>query len=120
MDNVHFDLMDILKQVPFKTYDIMIANPPYVTKKEMKNLMKDVKNFEPHVALTDYKDGLTFYNRFAEIGRQILKPNAWIILEVGLYDHPEKVKSIFNRTGYHKVELIKDYNSDDRVLLAQP
>ena len=75
LDNVNFYLMDILKQVPFKIYDIMISNPPYVTKKEMKNLMNDVKNFEPHVALTDYKNGLTFYNRFAEIGKQILKPN---------------------------------------------
>ena len=54
-----------------------------------------------------------------KIGKEILNPNGWIILEVGLDDHPNKVHAIFKNSNYKKVELIKDFNGDDRVLIAQ-
>ena len=111
--------MDILNDIPSSSYDILISNPPYISYSEMSSLAKEIKNFEPHVALTDFRDGLTFYNRLVKIGKEILNPNGWIILEVGLDDHPNKVYAIFKNSNYKKVELIKDFNGDDRVLIAQ-
>ena len=52
--------MDILNDIPSKTYDVLISNPPYISHSEMSSLAKEIKNFEPHVALTDFRDGLTF------------------------------------------------------------
>jgi release factor glutamine methyltransferase len=117
-DNVSFEEMDILEQVPEGQFDLLVSNPPYIPKNEMNGLMKDVQEFEPSVALTDQKDGLTFYKRFAEIGKDLVKSDRWIILEVGLGDHPNAVKNIFMESGYPDTELIKDYNGDDRVLLV--
>ena len=119
LNNVFFNVMDILIDIPVKVYDVLISNPPYVSQIEIDSLSKEVKAFEPHIALTDFCDGLTFYNRLAEIGKEILKLNGWIILEVGLDDHPNKVYSIFKNLNYSKVQLIKDYNGDNRVLIAQ-
>ena len=119
LNNVFFNVMDILIDIPSKIYDVLISNPPYVSQTEIDSLSKEVKAFEPHIALTDFCDGLTFYNRLAEIGKEILKLNGWIILEVGLDDHPNKVYSIFKNLNYRKVQLIKDYNGDNRVLIAQ-
>ena len=59
--------MDILNQYPKEKFDLVISNPPYVPKKEIPGLMKDVKDFEPEIALTDFDDGLTFYKRISKI-----------------------------------------------------
>jgi len=117
--NVFFYEMNILIDTPFKTYDFLISNPPYVSQNEMKNLSKEIKNFEPHIALTDFDDGLIFYHRFGEIGKEMLKFNGWIILEVGKEEHSSKVYSIFKNLHYRNLSLIKDFNGDNRVLIAQ-
>ena len=117
--NVFFHEMNILIDVPFKTCDFLISNPPYISQNEMKYLPKEIKNFEPHIALTDSDDGLIFYHRLGEIGKDILKLNGWIILEVGREEHSSKVYSIFKNLHYRNLELIKDFNGDNRVLIAQ-
>jgi len=118
-ENVSFQKMNILEQRPEGEFDVLVSNPPYIPKGEMDGLMKDVKDFEPTVALTDQKDGLIFYERFAEVGKEVVKSSGWIILEVGLEDHPSAVKNIFSESGFPDTELIKDYNGDDRVLVIK-
>ena len=118
-ENVSFQRMNILEQRPEGEFDVLVSNPPYIPKGEMDGLMKDVKDFEPTVALTDQKDGLIFYKRFAEVGKEVVKSGGWIILEVGLEDHPSAVKKIFSESGFPDTELIKDYNGDDRVLVIK-
>ena len=116
VENVTFLEMDILNQYPKEKFDLIISNPPYVPKKEIPDLMKDVKDFEPEIALTDFDDGLTFYKRISKIIPHILKDNSSCILELGLGNHPDKVLSIFKETGYSNMEIFDDYNGDKRVL----
>ena len=118
-ENVSFQKMNILEQRPEGEFDVLVSNPPYIPKGEMDGLMKDVKDFEPTVALTDQKDGLIFYKRFAEVGKEVVKSGGWIILEVGLEDHPSAVKKIFSESRFPDTELIKDYNGDYRVLVIK-
>ena len=92
--NVSFEELNILEQIPMGEFDLLVSNPPYVPLDEMDELMKDVKDFEPSNALTDHNDGLTFYRRFSEVSRSCIKQNGWIILEVGLGEHPKKVKVV--------------------------
>ena len=117
--NVFFYDMNILIDTPSKTYDFLISNPPYVSQREMKNLSKEIKNFEPHIALTDFDDGLIFYHRLGEIGKEMLKLNGWIVLEVGKEEHSRKVYSVFKSLQYKNLALIKDFNGKNRVLIAQ-
>ena len=119
LKNVFFDVMDILVNTPPKEYDLLVSNPPYISRNEMNYLPEEVKNFEPPMALTDSADGLTFYHRLAKIGRQVVKVNGWIVLEVGIKDHPNKVLSIFKNLDYKNLELIKDLNVDNRVLIIE-
>ena len=117
--NVSFTKMDIFLDQPSGYYDLLVSNPPYIPKEDMKTLNEDVRLYEPHNALTDGSDGLTFYKRISKLGKSILKPRAWVVTEVGLGKHPYSVKLIFDYLKYFNVELIKDYNGDDRVLIAQ-
>jgi release factor glutamine methyltransferase len=117
-ENVNFLEMDILKFIPDETFDCLISNPPYIPKEELKVLMKDVKDYEPLIALTDNSDGLIFYKKFADIASNIIKPGGYIILEVGLKDHPKLVFRLFSELGY-ETQLEKDFNGDDRVIIIK-
>lgn len=117
--NVEFQLLDILNDQVKNKFDVIVSNPPYISKAEMDDIMQDVKKFEPYSALTDFSDGLTFYRKFVEIINMILKSNGWFFIEVGLGRHPQKVKELFNENNFKAIELIKDYNGDERVLRVQ-
>ena len=111
--NNSFLEMDILNSSPQGMFDLVISNPPYISKKELSGLMKDVIDFEPKTALTDYKDGLSFYKRFAKIVPKIVNKSSFLIFEVGFDNH------IFSNSGYRSIEIIKDYNWDNRVMAIQ-
>ena len=113
--NINFLEMDFLNEIPDGRFDILISNPPYIPQKEIENIMPEVKNYEPRIALTDFEEGLNFYFRIAKVGRTLI-PNGIIILEVGLGKHPQKVFSLFKEAGFDQLELIKDYNNNERIL----
>ena len=96
--------------------DAIVSNPPYIAQKDVHFLMKDVKEFEPHKALTDNADGLEFYRAFANKLDVILGIGGALIIEVGRGNHPKEVKKIFKGFGYNNIESIDDYNKDVRVL----
>ena len=113
--NINFLEMDFLNEIQDGRFDILISNPPYIPQKEIENIMPEVKNYEPRIALTDFEEGLNFYYRIAKVGRTLI-PNGIIILEVGLGNHPQKVFSLFKEAGFDQLELIKDYNNNERIL----
>ena len=117
LKNMQFINLDIFSQDINHTADLLISNPPYISKIEFPGLMIDVKDFEPMVALTDNSDGLEFYRKFSNIIPQVVKKNGVTILEVGRGTHPEKVKEIFNKAGYDNIESVRDLNKDTRVLV---
>lgn len=119
INNVNFMQIDLFENNIEGKYDVVMSNPPYIPKKEIEVLMPDVKNFEPLSALTDSADGLTFYHKISEISDEIVNSNGWLFLEVGLGEHPKKAMQLFLNEKFKNVELIKDYNDDDRVLRAQ-
>ena len=75
----------------------------------MENLMEDVTKFEPHSALTDFNDGLTFYRKFVDISNKILNPNGCFIVEVGLGKHPQKVLEMFSNNKFINIDYHVQY-----------
>ena len=117
--NIEFLVTDILYEKINKKADMLISNPPYIAKEEVSGLMKEVKDYEPLVALTDYNDGLKFYRRFAEIIPSILKDNGMAIMEVGAEDHPDRVEEIFCEYGFNDIRTELDLNKDKRALVIK-
>ena len=114
--NIEFIKLDFLKENFNHLADLVVSNPPYISKKDISSLMIDVKKYEPHNALTDKMDGLEFYRLFSNKFNNIIKDEGSLIVEVGNDDHPLIVKKLFEEAGHNKVEMIKDYNKDIRVL----
>lgn len=116
-DRVTFLNMDILKDFPDFKVDCIVSNPPYIEDDVIPTLMEDVKNYEPIIALSGGEDGLVFYRRIAEKGKDILNDGGFIAFEVG-HNQAQEVKEILDRNGYSNIEITKDLAGIDRVVSA--
>jgi release factor glutamine methyltransferase len=117
-NNVRFFLRDVF-QKKIKKADIFVCNPPYIPLNQIDNLDKNVKDFEPHSALTDFQSGISFYLHFAINMKNILYKNGSAYFELpGNHFNPEIIAS-FKKIPYSKIELFKDYNSKERFLKIQ-
>lgn len=98
--------------------DLIISNPPYISKEECKELMQEVSDYEPRIALTDEADGLTFYREISKQAKAYLKDGGLIAYEIGC-SQAQAVKAILTGEGYKEIEVIKDLTGKDRVVTAK-
>ena len=99
-------------------FDMIISNPPYVTKQEMRELPDSVKRYEPHLALYGGEDGLDFYRSIADHYRSALRPGGYLCFEFGA-GQGDAVCQILQANGYTILERTRDYNDRERAVIAQ-
>ncbi|MBP3888757.1 MAG: peptide chain release factor N(5)-glutamine methyltransferase [Cellulosilyticum sp.] len=109
---------NLLEQYQGEKVDFIVSNPPYIAKKDMEDLMIEVKEYEPHLALTDQGDGLYFYREISRLAKNYLKQDGLVAYEIG-YDQGEAVKDILAKEGYREIELYQDLAGQDRVVIAR-
>lgn len=101
-----------------KLFDIIVSNPPYVSKEEFPKLQKEIINYEPEIAVTDFNDGYTYYNLISSEGKKILKSGGKLFFEIGI-GQSEKVKNIMTENGFVNIKIIKDYLGVERVIFGE-
>ena len=101
-----------------KRYDLIVSNPPYIERKDIKNLSDDIKKFEPRMALDGGNDGLDLIKKVIYKSKYILKVNGLLALEIG-NEQIKKVSNILIDNKFRIKELIKDYKNNVRCVLAQ-
>lgn len=110
-----FGSVDELARTPF---DMILSNPPYISSEEANSLPPEILRFEPREAVMEGGDGLSFYRRIGESAKQLMKEGGWVLVETA-YNQGPAVKSIFSNAGFQGVELIEDYDGNNRVVKAQ-
>lgn len=108
---VRSDLFDNITE----TFDVIMANPPYIPTGEILSLMTEVRDFEPENALDGGADGLDFYRKITEQVKDYLNPGGYLYMEIG-YDQGEAVSELMRNAGFTEVEVIKDLARNDRVV----
>ena len=98
-------------------YDLIVSNPPYIRPDEMDILEAEVLNGDPHIALTDFVDGLTGYREIAANARKHLVPEGRVLVEIGP-DQGEETLSLFERAGFENCAIHLDLDGRDRVVAA--
>ncbi len=113
------DLFDaILTDLDVAQFDIITANPPYVSDGEYEKLAKNIKDYEPPLALLAGADGLDVYKRIISSVDRFLKPGAALMMEIG-YRQGGPVRGLLETTGiFNRITVEKDYNNNDRVVTA--
>lgn len=109
---------DLLTAYQGGQVDLIVSNPPYIALKDMEELMIEVKEYEPHLALTDYGDGLYFYREISKRAKDYLNPDGIIAYEIG-YDQGEAVMQILRDEGYTQIALYQDLAGKDRVVIGR-
>ncbi len=96
-------------------FDIIVSNPPYLTKVDMQNLQKEVK-YEPSLALFGGEDGLDFYKIIINEGYKYLNENGILYLEIGINQAKDIENIVNNAKVYKKVTIIKDMQGVERIV----
>ena len=111
--------LDVLKPAPafLGQFDVLVSNPPYITKMEMAELEPSVRDFEPHLALDGGEDGLDFYRAIVRNYGGLVKPGGALCFEFGM-GQKDAVCAILCEGGFAEPELRKDYRGVVRAVAA--
>lgn len=110
------DVLEDNSRKNLPVFDIIVSNPPYLTKQDMQELQKEVRA-EPESALYAGEDGLYFYKKITPLWKKSLKKGGIIVYEIGINQH-DSVSDILKSDNFEKVEFIKDTAGIIRVVSA--
>lgn len=115
--SVSFRQSDLLDGFSPALYDLIVSNPPYIPTEDCSNLQAEVQK-EPMLALDGGKDGLDLYRRMIPEAKRFLLPGGALLMELGEKES-EAVSLILSDSGYGKIEIRKDLNGIQRMILAR-
>ena len=100
-----------------KKFDLIVSNPPYIERKDIRNLSDDIKKYEPRMALDGGNDGLDLIKKVIYKSKNILKIKGTLALEIG-HEQIKKVSKILIDNSFRTKHVIKDYKNNARCLIA--
>tara|TARA_B100000700_G_scaffold191400_1_gene210798 strand:- start:56 stop:601 length:546 start_codon:yes stop_codon:yes gene_type:complete len=106
-----------MNEIYQKKFDLIVSNPPYIMRKDIKNLNEDIKKFEPKLALDGGNDGLDVIKKVIYKSKSILKTKGMLALEIG-NEQFKKVSKILRKSKFKTRYLIKDYRENIRCILS--
>ena len=115
LKNVQFFNQDIFKYSQPKA-DLLLCNPPYLAKHEIESLEQSVKNYDPLSALTDFKNGTSFYKYLISNFNKLIKKNGIMLLEIPFSAVTDDIISINKNFNANKSLFYKDLEGKNRVI----
>lgn len=118
MDRVVIIKSDMLKALERElegSIDAVVSNPPYIREEVISTLMREVREFEPHTALSGGVDGLYFYREITRESRVFIKSEGFMAYEIG-FDQREDVMNILKENEFYSVYSVRDLAGNDRVV----
>ena len=98
-------------------FDLVISNPPYINRRDIKRLSDDIKKFEPRIALDGGNDGLDVIKKVIYKSKYILKNNGLLALEIGNGQYIS-VNNLLKRNNFRQILALKDYNNNVRCIFS--
>jgi release factor glutamine methyltransferase len=110
-------ISDVYAALGDETFDAILSNPPYIPGSEMLALQPEVRDFEPHTALTDHGTGLSIIERLIAVAPRHLKKEGILIIEIG-FGQAESIKLLFDENVWRSVEILNDLQQIPRTVIA--
>ena len=98
-------------------YDLIISNPPYIKKFDLKRLDRDVKNFEPKLALDGGLEGLSAIRKVIIKSSELIKINGKLVIEIA-FDQKKEVVKLLKSKGFYINKILKDLAKNDRCIIS--
>lgn len=113
-DIVRTDLFENIED----SFDIIMSNPPYIPSADIEDIMEDVREYEPRLALDGMADGLYFYREIIKRIDKFLRRDGIIIFEIG-YNQYQDIRQMLLDKGFTDVSVKQDYAGLDRIIIAR-
>ncbi len=104
---IDFRLGNLFKAVKGEKFDIIVSNPPYIQSMAIKDLDKEVADFEPIIALDGGADGLDYYRDITANANKYLNDGGYLVLEVGI----NQAEIVADMLSGYEIEFVEDYNT---------
>ena len=111
---VNFYQSDLFTALKGKTYHLIVSNPPYISEDELKAVQPEIRDFEPHLALTSPKEGMLHYERILENVGNYLTDDGVLLLEIG--DYREKLLTELAKKYFFHTNTHPDLNGSPRLI----
>jgi release factor glutamine methyltransferase len=109
---------DIFESLRDEKFDAIVSNPPYVPEKHLLSLQREVRDFEPAIALTAGPDGLLVIEKLIRKSPGFLRPQGFLLMEIG-WDQSVRVKGMFDPEIWTSVVFHQDLQGIDRIVVAR-
>ena len=113
----YFDGIVDISKFNLGKYDLIVSNPPYIPTREMRNLSKDITNYEPMIALNGGKDGLDLIKKVIYKSNYLLKKNGMLAIEIGNNQY-RRVSYVLRRQGFKEIGKECDYDRNVRCIIS--
>ena len=118
-NRINFINCDLLSGIPKNTKaNFIVSNPPYIAPEEIATLQREVRDWEPHTALTDFADGLNFYRRLLVEAVEFLQPEGYLIFEMG-YEQAATIKALIDCNIWSEPISLQDLQGIPRTMILQ-
>jgi release factor glutamine methyltransferase len=111
-------LVGDIADLPSGPFEMIVSNPPYIPTADCEELMPEVRDYEPRLALDGGDDGLMAYRQLAVQSGKTLVPGGWLLVEVGVGQAAD-VAALFKAAGLTEINQRKDYSGIPRVVMAR-
>jgi release factor glutamine methyltransferase len=113
---VLFRKSDLLAVYGDEQFDFVVSNPPYVGEADVDKVQKQVREFEPKIAVFSGREGMDIYRRLIPQARQHLRPGGWFVVEIG-YSEEARVRELLQ--GWEDIQVTADLQGIPRVIAAR-
>ena len=113
---VLFRKSDLLAVYAGEQFDFVISNPPYVGEADVDKVQKQVREFEPKIAVFSGREGMDVYRKLVPQANEHLRPGGWLVAEIG-YSEEAKVRELLD--GWEDVQVTADLQGIPRVVAAR-
>jgi release factor glutamine methyltransferase len=113
---VNMVICDLMEGIAAAAMDLIVSNPPYVPLSQRQGLQREVRDWEPHVALFAGETGFELYDRIATDAPRVLRPGGWLIMELG-FGSRDYVADLLS--GWREVRSEPDLAGVPRVIAAR-
>jgi release factor glutamine methyltransferase len=115
--HVDFLVNNLVDAFRDRSVDLLVSNPPYVPRTDEPGLQREVRDYEPHIALFAGPTGLEIYERLIADAARVLRSGGWLLLELG-YNSLESVRAML-QPGWSEITVMHDLAGLPRVLTAR-
>ncbi len=108
---------DVFGVLRGEKFDLIATNPPYIPQEDFATLQPEVRDFDPQIALTDGKNGLSIIEKIISDSPKFLKSRGFLLMEIGI-NQADSVKEMFSKKIWQTVEILPDFQTIPRTVKA--